>query len=351
LTAMSSNIDTMEMVQYLTKKDIITEAGSLLTSLEKHTWASLISAISQSQELQLAVRDAYHRKQEHQQEEKEQQLKHTHFDNTVPSGEIDVDSDFLKNPNDDIKWQVLAGFINRSGNIASMVVICMCCVRELAIQEVQRIFVDELPNCCLLRPVVWHNGQNLVQGLLLHMTSVSEDDGCQYGPICHDCFKDLLVDNIPVHSLANGLWVGAVPDVLSILNLPERLLVALFFPAMYVIKLYPQWKGAKQWDSMSLNSGVQGNVSTYQLNSPDIARMIEGDLMPHKPAVLAAMVAITIIGPSKLPVKSLPSLLSVSRHCVKAALLFLKCENHLYRNVVISDASLSLLPEDGVEGT
>jgi hypothetical protein len=99
---------------------------------------------------------------------------------------------------------------------------------------------------------------------------------------------------------------------------------------------------------MSLNSGVRGNVSTYQLNTPDVARMIEGDLMPHKPAILAAMVAITIIGPSKLPVKSLPSLLSVSRHRIKAALLFLKCENHLYRNVVISDANLLLLLEDGV---
>ncbi|KAG2366208.1 hypothetical protein BDR07DRAFT_1257636, partial [Suillus spraguei] len=58
-------------------------------------------------------------------------------------------------------------------------------------------------------------------------------------------------------------------------------------------------------------------------------------LMPHKPAILAVTVAVTIIGPSKLPVKSLPSFLTVSRYHIKAALSFLKRENHLYRNIVI----------------
>ncbi|KAG2033150.1 hypothetical protein BDR03DRAFT_872689, partial [Suillus americanus] len=130
--------------------------------------------------------------------------------------------------------------------------------------------------------------------------------------ICDDCLEDLQVGNVPLLSLVNGLWVGPVPDVLSVLNSPEQLLVTLYVPAIYVLKLYPQHKGAKQWDSMSLNSGVQGNMSTYQLNTPDIARMVEGDLMPHKPALLAATIAITIIGPTKLPVKSLPSILTVS---------------------------------------
>jgi hypothetical protein len=40
--------------------------------------------------------------------------------------------------------------------------------------------------------------------------------------------------------------------------------------------------------------------------------MVDGDLMPHKPALLAATLAVTIIGPGKLPFKSLPSILTVS---------------------------------------
>ncbi|KAG1725057.1 uncharacterized protein EDB91DRAFT_1062446, partial [Suillus paluster] len=148
-------------------------------------------------------------------------------------------------------------------------------------------------------------------------------------------------------SLVNGLWVGDVPNVLAILNLPERLLIALYFPAVYVVKLYPQHKGATQWDFTALNSGVHGNVSTYQLNIPDIDVMVDGKLMPHRPAVLAATIAITIIGLSKLPVKSLLSILTVNRRCVKDALLFLKRENHLYSDITICEANLDLLPEDG----
>jgi hypothetical protein len=89
-------------------------------------------------------------------------------------------------------------------------------------------------------------------------------------------------------------------------------------------------------------------VSTYQLNTSDIAAMIEGQLLPHPPALLAATIGITIIGPTKLPPKSLPPFLSVNRKRVKDALLFLKNENHLYRDITISEDNLKLLPEDGL---
>jgi hypothetical protein len=62
-----------------------------------------------------------------------------------------------------------------------------------------------------------------------------------------------------------------------------------------------------------LNNGVRGNVSTHQLNTTDIGAMIEGDLLPHRPALLAATIGITVVGPKNLPVKSLLSLLSVNR--------------------------------------
>jgi len=343
---MSYEMDAVELAQFLTIKDIVTEAGSLLLSSEKQTRAKLISAISVSAELQAVVRHAYQRKKEHQEEEKDRQLKRTRFcDYSIPK---DEDGDFLRNPSEDIKQQALARFIDHTGNIATKMAICLACARELSVHDVQKVYVDEIPNRYLLTPIVRHQAQVLVDGLLLHTTSISEDQGRFQGPICCECLEDLEVGNLPVHSLVNGLWIGAVPDVLSVLNLPERLLVALYFPAVYVLKLYPQQKGAKQWDSASLNSGVRGNVSTYQLNTPDIARMVEGNILPHRPALLAATIAITIIGPSKLPVKSLPSLLTVSRHRVKAALIFLKLQNHLYHDIDISDDNLSLLPENGV---
>ncbi|KAG0696107.1 hypothetical protein DFH29DRAFT_813375 [Suillus ampliporus] len=180
--------------------------------------------------------------------------------------------------------------------------------------------------------------------MLLYTPPISQSDEGAYGPMCSDCLEDLRVDKIPILSLVNGLWIGEVPDELSILNLPECLLLGLYFPAVYVIKLYPQQKGAKYWDTTSLNS----NVSTYQLNTPDIATMIEGNLLPHRPALLAATIGITIIGPKNLPVKSLPPFLTVNCSRVRNALLFLKKENHLYADIVISEDNLQLLPEDGL---
>lgn len=76
--------------------------------------------------------------------------------------------------------------------------------------------------------------------------------------------------------------------------------------------------------------------------------MIEGKLLPHRPALLAATIGITIVGPKNLPVKSLPSLLSVNHNRVRDALLFLKKQNHLYSDIIISEDNLCLLPEDGL---
>ncbi|KIK33587.1 hypothetical protein CY34DRAFT_99334, partial [Suillus luteus UH-Slu-Lm8-n1] len=117
----------------------------------------------------------------------------------------------------------------------------------------------------------------------------------------------------PFFSLINRLWIRPVPDELGILNLPEHLLIGLYFPTIYIIKLYPQQKEANHWDTSTLNSGVCGNVSPYQLNMPDITVMIEGNLLPHCSTLLATAIRITIIGSKHLPVKSLAPFLSVNR--------------------------------------
>jgi hypothetical protein len=40
----------------------------------------------------------------------------------------------------------------------------------------------------------------------------------------------------PALSLANGMWIGEVPLELSVLTLPERILVAHYFPAAHIVK-------------------------------------------------------------------------------------------------------------------
>ncbi|KAF8240418.1 hypothetical protein L208DRAFT_1107901, partial [Tricholoma matsutake] len=44
--------------------------------------------------------------------------------------------------------------------------------------------------------------------------------------ICDGCRQHLRKGNVPPHALANGLWLGAVPEELSSLGFVEKLLVA-----------------------------------------------------------------------------------------------------------------------------
>jgi hypothetical protein len=76
--------------------------------------------------------------------------------------------------------------------------------------------------------------------------------------------------------------------------------------------------------------------------------MIEGRLLPCHPALLAATISISIIGPKNLPIQSLPSFLTVHHGHVKDTLQFLKEEHELYQEVVISEEQMNLLPEGGI---
>ncbi|KAI5984253.1 hypothetical protein EDC04DRAFT_2515323, partial [Pisolithus marmoratus] len=139
-----------------------------------------------------------------------------------------------------------------------------------------------------------------------------------------------------------------VPDELSMLTLPERLLVARYYPTAYIVKLYPRQLGSSGWSSEAVNSGIHGNVSTYRLNTQDITSMVEGNFLPPNPSLLSTVIRVTIVGPRNIPDHCMPSLLTVSRRHVHDALLFLKRENPLYRDIIISERNLSLLPERGV---
>jgi hypothetical protein len=77
-------------------------------------------------------------------------------------------------------------------------------------------------------------------------------------------------------ALANDMWIGDVPFELSVLTLPEQILIARHFPAANIVKLYLQKKGAR-----SANCALRGNVSTYRLNTEEIADMVQGNIMPH----------------------------------------------------------------------
>ncbi|KAH9014179.1 hypothetical protein EDB83DRAFT_2193273, partial [Lactarius deliciosus] len=165
--------------------------------------------------------------------------------------------------------------------------------------------------------------------------------------VCPSCLSHLQRNKTPPLSLANGMWIGPVPGELKILTLPEHVLVARHFPAAYIVKLYPKKKGARSWGTKNLQSGLRGNVSTYRLNTEDIAKMTDAQIMPPRSSILAATIGVTFVGPRNVPEKTMPGFLRVNRNRVRMALQWLKQNNPLYEHIIICPERLNTLPVDG----
>jgi hypothetical protein len=96
------------------------------------------------------------------------------------------------------------------------------------------------------------------------------------------------------------MWIGEVPPELSILTLLERVLMVKYFPAAYIVKLFPRQKGASHWSSSGLHSGVKGNVSTYKLNVEEIMDIVDPRIMPPPTKILASIIGVIIVGPKNM---------------------------------------------------
>ena len=255
------------------------------------------------------------------------------------------ENSFMKAPSKQVIESSIGEFIDRTCNSALAAGICAACARETNTSDLTHYRLDLVPNPLRLQPEVLHPAHDIFRGMLLHPAGVTDTESAN---ICKECVRALNSDKIPSFSLANGLWIGDTPHELAFLTLPERLLIAKYFPAAYIIKLYPKKKGARQWDKRQMYNGLRGNVSTFQLDQGQIASMIDGTILPQDAKVLAATIGITFVGPKNLPDKCLPDIFKVRRTRVQRALEWLKENNSLFSNITISASRLAELPEDDI---
>ncbi|KAF8799236.1 hypothetical protein BYT27DRAFT_7228034 [Phlegmacium glaucopus] len=207
----------------------------------------------------------------------------------------------------------IAEFIDRTNNAALATGVCAVCAREIGVKDMAIHRLDSIPNHHHLTPTERHPCHHIFNGMLLHPHGVNSDEDAN---MCLDCTRALNADKTPMFTLANGLWIGDIPHELEVLTLLERILIAKFFPAAYIIKLYPKKTGACRWDNCQMYSRLRGNV-------------------------LAATIGITFIGPKNLPEKTLPNMF-------KSVLEWLKENNPLYEDITISMSRLGQLPEDNI---
>lgn len=167
-------------------------------------------------------------------------------------------------------------------------------------------------------------------------TSISEtiteqtyalDHQCNH--VCYTCEKIILQGRIPKNSLASGLWLGTVPNILSSLRFVEKLLIARIHHSCCAIKISSGMRKMK------------ANAIAFQ--SP-INKIYE--MLPPPRSDIDEVLAIIFTGPSKPSFADLtrtPFL--IRRNHVKHALQWLILNHKDYENVKFSESNLLEYPE------
>ncbi|KAF8343225.1 hypothetical protein F5887DRAFT_341963 [Amanita rubescens] len=193
--------------------------------------------------------------------------------------------------------------------------------------QLQWFSLLRIPNRRRLVPSVPHPAHRLFYDLLLEPSATQMRPEGFFVQSCRHCVGDLKLGdcNLPLRrSLANNLWIGVVPDVLKRLSLPEQLLVALVYPRVFVFKLFSRRLNNRYLggDNPTLQRAMRGNVCSYDLDTPGIADMIQGNLMPRRPSVLASVIQITLFGQRHLPENWMHNLFRIQCHYIWEALVW-----------------------------
>lgn len=187
---------------------------------------------------------------------------------------------------------------NATSNDALAQCVCVSCAREVWRREAQEVLLRSLKCKDRLRPWKAHPAHKLVDGMLLVEDKLRETPEGPAGMFCDECFRKLRSKKTPPLSLANNMWISDVPEEIQCLTVPEQMLIALHYPCCFVFKLFPKNRGVGDPDS--LQRGMVGNVTTYTQNADEVAKMLEGKLMPRPPRLLACVIAVSFIGLGKL---------------------------------------------------
>ena len=154
------------------------------------------------------------------------------------------------------------------------------------------------------------------------------DSNCNQ--VCDVCWTFLHQSKVPLYALAQGFWLGKVPDVLSSLRYFEKLLIARICHSYCSIRIASGMRKMK------------AHAISYQQPVPKIY-----NILPPPKADLEEVIAIRFTGPIKPTAKDFlhtPFLIRCNN--VKLALQWLILNHSDYEDVVFSQENLDAYPEE-----
>lgn len=249
-------------------------------------------------------------------------------------------------PSAEEERQCYESFYEATSNKALHLETCPVCARERLASEGERTWILSDPSVVEVLTVKNEDEKKGKMSILRELLQIEEGGvGCW---MCNDCVRSLEQGTLPKLSLANNLWIGDVPYQLSVLTIPEQLLIARHYPRCYIFKLFP-----RDYDSHlpldQLYAGMAGNASLFEINTQEVVEMLNGQWMPSPVATLSSIIAITFVGNSRrLPSDWLKKTFRVRRNVVYDALIWLRNNNPIYADIQIDMKRLQELPDDDV---
>ena len=139
---------------------------------------------------------------------------------------------------DEIERNCVENFIDATSALSLETVECGICAEAVRKDDYEEIHSSQIPNRGLLSEEQQPDGTIILDDykcddLLLSEGGVQSD---QTVVCCKTCLKHLRNDKLPPLSIANGFQIGKTPDELTGLTLPEKLLISLYRPKIYLVK-------------------------------------------------------------------------------------------------------------------
>ncbi len=161
--------------------------------------------------------------------------------------------------------------------------------------------------------------------------------------MCKDCLRDVKKGVVPRLSLANGLFLGNIPDELRELTIIEESMIALCQSKCYIVQLKEE---NKEIESAGTQYGMKGHVIVYPQRPSHAA-----SCFPPSIEEITSPICVLFVGsqkPSDAWLRDHTKPLAVNGGRVHRALMWLKNNNPLYYNIELNEGVLHQLEEDPI---
>ena len=231
---------------------------------------------------------------------------------------------------------------------------CLCCARATPLTQRVRKLHNEI-NLDLLEgpPRHWNDSsfaapptpfaEGPLRNKILDADGVTFEGNGVVLDMCKTCSRGLHRRTLPKHALANRLYVGAVPEELADLTMVEESMIAQARSKSWIVKLQEHDTDVA---APTAQRGLKGHTIIYPQEPDKLA-----SLLPPSIEETLTFICVVFVGKSKMTntwLREKAKPLVVRREKVRSALVWLKRNNPLYKDIEISESNLDSLPLEDV---